>query len=321
MADQGFSISWSDVQKVDPLADSFDYKRDLPEYDFVAAASNYALSDSGEIDRLYRDGVDLGAAQSTSGAVDADGEWIWESASDKLTVNCTNAANTYRWQAAQDTEANMKTKDLNDACEWGISILADRFPGTFEKRDLSFGNMAYDYLFVRLICLLAAYKRRSACDPGSEATADFKAQLWNEDGTGLVDQIKAGEVKFSFEITESDKQGEIVEVTTDSTTTGYPFDTYGTATELFGRYRITIGTGGTISFGTTPSVTYAVTDADGATVVGDTLIDMPGYNVVGGGISVRFADGIYVAADAWDVYARGAPSKTTVIGTIDLVRK
>lgn len=321
MANQSF-ISWTDCQKVDPLIDSFDYKRDLPEYDFAAVSSNWALSDCGEIGRLYRDGVDLGAAESLVGDVDADGEWFYDSASDKLTINSTNDANTYRWQAAQDTEANMKTADMNDGAEMAVAELADRFPSTWERRDLAWGNLDYDYPFAKLCALMTVIKRREACDPGSEATNAFKEQLTNELGTGLLDRIKAGEIKFSFEVTESDKQGEIVACSgNDSTTTGYPYDTLGTATELYGEYRITIGTGGTLAFGTeNTTITYSVTDANGETLVDTEYIDGSTYNTVGGGISVLFKDGKYVADDCWTVYTRGRESKTSVTRTINLQR-
>lgn len=320
MADQAF-ITWPDVQKVDPLVDSFDYKRDLDEYAFVAVSSNWALSDVGEVGRMYRDGIDLGAVSANVGAVSSDGDWFYDSATDKLTINSTNDANTYKWQASQDTEANMKTKDMNDGAEWAVSELAERFPSTWERSDLSWGNLDYDYLFARLIALLTSYKRREACDPGSAETLAYKNQLWNEEENGLLDRIKSGEVKFSFEITVSDKQGEIVLDSKNASSTGYPFDTFGTATELFGKYKINIGTGGTITFGTdNTTVTYAVTDSDGNSVVGDVLIDMPGYNSVGGGISVRFAEGIYTANDSWYLYVRGRESKSSIIGTIELKR-
>ena len=313
-------ISWSDVRGALASVDAFDLKINLDE-DAFTDATNDTLPDSGYVGRLYRDGTDLGAAAANVGAVSSDGDWFWESTTDLLTTNNTNASNTYEWQAAPDTLANIQAKFMNTGAEMFESILDPRYPRPFTKSDRTYSGNAYEAPLVKGVALFAAREAILNSDPGSLELLKVERQLWNEDETGLIDLIQKGALKFEFEKTDSDEHGEIVLGSINAATTGYPVETFGDASVPFAKVKVTIGTGGTITYGTAnTTIDYTVTDGDGTAIVGSTILDITELQTIGYGVSVSWAAGVYTAADYWYVYIRDHATTTSVIGSFDLTR-
>ena len=316
-------ISWSDVRSVLANVDSYDSKIALPEQDFTATGdtNEYALDDCGYVGRLYRNGVDLGDAKSLVSGVVGDGDWFYDDEDDKLTINSTADPTGLRWEAATDTLANLQALYMNKGAEMFEGILDPRFPRPLPKSSRTYSGGDYEAPVVNTCALFAAREAILATDPGSPDLMRIENQLLNEAGTGIVDMIRAGTFKFGFETTESDKEGEIVEVTTNAATTGYPKETFGECTVQFARLKVTIGTGGTITWGTAnTTVTYGVTDADGNTIVSDDLIDITQIQPVGYGVSIAWADGVYTANDAWYIYMRQHSTTSGPVGSIGLRR-
>ena len=313
-------ISWSDVRSVLANVDAYDSKIALPEHDFVASTQD-TLDDCGYIGRLYRDGVDLGAAESTAVAVDADGEWFYDSATDKLYTFNTNDPDTYIWEAAPDTLANLQALYMNKGAEMLESVLDNRFPRPLPKSQRAYSGGDYEAPVVNTCALFAAREAILATDPGSPDLIRIENQLWNEAGTGIVDMIRAGTFKFGFETTESDKEGEITEGTINAATTGYPIETFGESTVSFARVKVSIGTGGTITYGTAnAAVTYSVIGGDGEAIVTNELVDITQIQPVGNGVSVSWAPGVYTANDFWYIDMRQHSTTSGPIGSIDLRR-
>ena len=312
-------ITWSDVRSVLATVDDFDLKVPLNEERFTDATQD-TLSDSGYIGRLYRDGVDLGAAEVSAVAVTADGEWFYDSAADMLYTFNTNASNTYEWMASPDTLANIQAKFMNTGAEM-FEAVNPRFPRPLPKTDRSYSGASYEAGIVKGVALFSAREAIINSDPGSPELFKVESQLWNETETGLIDLIKKGELKFEFELTESDEHGEIVPSTLDATTTGHPQETFGDATVPFAKVKASIVTGGEIVFGTANTdVTYTVTDGDGTALVAATLLDIDEIQPVGHGVSVSWADGVYVADDAWYIYIRNHSPTASIISSFDLSR-
>ncbi len=313
-------ISWSDVRSALASVDAFDLKVNLNEDAFTDATTD-TLSDSGYIGRLFRDGIDLGTAEANVGAVDADGEWFYDSATDLLTTFNTNASNTYEWMAAPDTLANIQAKFMNTGAEMFESILDPRYPRPFPKSDRTYSGNSYEAPLVKGVALFAAREAILNSDPGSPELMKIERQLWNEEETGLIDLIKKGDLKFEFEKTDSDEHGEIVLGSINASTTGYPVETFGNATVSFAKVKVTIGTGGTITYGTAnTTVTYAVTDGDGTSIVGTTVIDITQIQTLGYGTSVSWAAGVYTAADYWYIYIRQHSTTSSIISSFNLTR-
>ena len=313
-------ISWSDVRSVLASVDDFDLKVPLNEDAFVDATTD-TLTDSGYIGRLYRDGADLGAAAANVGAVSSDGDWFWESTTDLLTTKNTNASNTYEWLAAPDTLANIQAKFMNTGAEMFESILDPRFPRPFPKSDRTYSGGSYEAPIVKGVALFAAREAILNSDPGNPELFKVERQLWNEEETGLIDRIQKGELKFEFEKTDSDEHGEIVLGSINASTTGYPVETYGDSSVPYAKVKVTIGTGGTITYGTAnTTIDYTVTDGDGTAIVGSTILDITEIQSIGYGVSVSWAAGVYTAADYWYIYIRDHATTSSVIGSFDLTR-
>jgi len=311
-------IAWSDVRSVLATVDDFDLKIPLNEENFVAATQD-TMSNCGYIARLYRDGVDLGAAESTAVAVTADGEWYYESTTDLLTTFNTNDPDTYEWMAAPDTLANVQAKFMNTGAEM-FEAVNPRFPRPLPKTDRSYSGASYEAGIVKGVALFAAREAIINSDPGSPELFKVESQLWNEQETGLIDLIKKGELKFEFEKTDSDEHGEIVPGTLNAATTGHPQETFGESSVPFAKVKASIVTGGTITYGTAGTVTYQVTDGDGTTLVSATLIDIDAIQPVGHGVSISWADGVYTADDFWYIYIRSHSTSSGLISSFDLSR-
>jgi hypothetical protein len=313
-------ISWTDVRSVLASVDAFDLKINLNEERFVDATTD-TLTDSGYIGRLYRDGVDLGAAQANVGAVDADGEWFYNSASDLLTTFNTNASDTYEWQTAPDTLANIQAKFMNTGAEMFESILDPRYPRPFPKSTRTYSGDSYEAPLKKGVALFAAREAILTSDPGNPEILKIETQLWNEEETGLIDLIKKGELKFEFEKTDSDEHGEIVEGSLNASTTGYPVETYGDASVAYAKVKVQIGTGGTIIYGTAnTTIDYTVVDGDGASIVESTILDITDIQTIGYGVSVSWAEGVYTADDYWYIYIRQHSTTSSIISSFDLSR-
>lgn len=312
-------ITWADVKSAYAGVDDFDLKIPLDESRFVDATQD-TLSACGYIARLYRDGVDLGAAEATAVAVDADSEWFYDSALDLLYTFNTNASNTYEWEAAPLTLANAQAKFMNTGAEM-FEAVNPRFPRPLPKTDRSYSGASYEAGIVKGVALFAAREAIINSDPGSPELTKIEMQLWNETETGLIDLIKKGELKFEFEKTDSDEHGEIVPGIVNASTTGHIQETFGESSIPFAKLKVSIVTGGTITYGTAGLVTYQVTDGDGTALVSATLIDIDAIQPAGHGVSISWTTGVYTANDFWYLYIRSQPTSSGIIGSFDLERR
>lgn len=312
-------ITTQDLYKTLSDLDSFDLKKPLQKYDFALVSGIvYELNDAGNVQVLYRDGEDLGAAQSTVGGVSADGSWFYDADEDKVTLASTDVPNTHRLEfAPQDWEA-AKDEALIRASEEFNSLMDLRHPVPLPK---AIGQSRdYDRIIIKITSILAVIDLMQGSNPASPKIVIFERMLYNsETENGYIDRLNRGEIKFSWEVTDSDRSGEIVEIATDASTTGYPTDPQGTTTVLHDVALITIDVGGTLASGTeNATITYSVTNSQGSTIV-DTQLITGFYQTIGFGITARFMPGVYVAGDQWNLTVTGTPG-TTSWSTISLKR-
>lgn len=301
----------ADLNKTFSDIDSFDLKQDLNEQDFVNVSGIiYALNDAGTVNNLYREGADLGAAQANAPAVLTDGQWFYDSTLDKLTLATTTDPSDLRLEYSPQDWQDAKDEARERASEEVESYLDVKFSRPLPKTQHTHSAREYDFMLIKITSILAVIDLISGSDPKDPMIDTFRSQLWNEEGTGYLDRVNKGEIVFSWEVTDSDREGSFEEVTLDLTTTGAPVDPIGITTVEYGVALITIGTGGTITQGTdNTTVTYAVTDGEGTEIVSDTVITTL-YQEMGFGINARFTTGIYVAGDTWRMEVKGIPATT-----------
>ena len=297
----------SDLTKAYAGVDGFDLKRRLPEFDFTTyAASVYSLHDAGYVGICYINSV-AGTLVADVSSLSSDNDWYYDSDTDTLYIYSSAAINTKRVEAAPDTISNLKTAAISDASEWVESVLDVRFPRPLTKSSTG----SYDYVLRHLTALKAVAILMYASQPDNPVVPSIERQITNEDETGILDRLNKGDLKLSFEITQSDRSGGVEEGSVDANTTGFIADVAGSTTSIYEKLVVTIGTGGTITIGEdNTTVTYSVTTSDGRTMVSDTVIDTLYYNVTGVGTYIRFAPGVYTANDTWYITLQAETSKT-----------
>lgn len=292
-------------------------KSDIGNYDgkaviqgWVEHSSNlYKTANVGQyIEMLYRDGIELGSAQSQQSDVNADGEWYYSETEDLLWLySTTSPATVSNIEVGRDVKTYQEEaiKRASDFLRAYINkpIMARTGTGQADAT-----GDTYEEIINRCTSILAvAYLVRGA---NTELADYYEQQVVNtETGQGYADRIKRGEVKLWNEAQERMGEGVVSVITTDSNTTGSIVDTRGYATCSYDNIKVIITQGGTFTAGTISPVTVSsfVKNSDGLQMqkfATDQKVD-GSYIAIGHGLSVRFSPGIYVTNDAWAVEAIG----------------
>ena len=140
-----------ELKRVYPQIDAFDTK--TPIYGWVhTGGDKYVSYDSGIVTQLFRDGQDLGAAQSAHGDVDADYEWAYDSTNDAVYIHDTTGSPADLLMEAGEEFTAMITQFRTDASRYLDSKLDPNLPRE-QLKDKS-GN--FDYMIIRTASLIAA---------------------------------------------------------------------------------------------------------------------------------------------------------------------
>ncbi len=272
---------------------------DRPVYGWGAAVSSvYPAYGTGIVTVLKQDGKDLGAAQANVAAVTTEGQWYWDSTTDKLSLYTETDPNTQKMTAGED-HATYTTRRILAATNVIDSLLTAKYQTPFQT-DKS-GN--YD----ALLQLITAYQlavMQSAGKP--EINLKYQAMLMNETETGLLDQILAGKVKFEFEIDADSSRGSISEV---SVSGGLVLlETRGIASGVtWDAIKVIVILGGAIG-----TATYSVFTKDDDTlktneVITEEVID-GGFQSLAYGLQIRFrgdSGDTATTNDEWEIEVRG----------------
>jgi len=321
---ESYCNTTTDLFAVEPQIDSFDRKRIIQGFTLVSG-SVYTKGNAGYIARLFRNGVDLGTAQATSGAVDTDGEWHYDSATDVLTICSSSNPNTVSTYEAGQVWSTLKTEAVARASEFVRAYLAKPIIKRSGTGEMSESLRDYDDVIIMATAYLACSFLIDPYDMERGTALRMKAYSGLPDSPGILDLIKRGDIALWNEITAGYNTGVPRVVTVDATTTGGIVETVGTATVAFDKVKVIIGTGGTITEGSASSVTYSVyvassTGLKTSQAVSAAVVDCS-YQPLAHGIWVRFSPGKYTANDEWEVEVRGGqPEAGTKARTIMLTR-
>ena len=312
----------ADLQQYFSPIDNYDGKVTLPDFEFTdLTGDKFELGDAGSCIVMYKNGVDLGAAEASVGAVDASGKWYYDSALDKLTIQLgsgeTPSDADIRLERAPLDWADAKTKAVQIGTNKVDQNLDRRFPRPLPKIDDNATGDSYDQAVIELNALYACLHLMQSTGAPESEWMEVKNRITNENENGILDLINKGEITLSFELTKSD-EGQLKEIAVNASTTGYPTDAVGTPSVTYDVYLITIGTGGTFTTGTdNTTITYSTTNLKGETSQGEQLID-GGFQAIGGGMSARFVsstDGlVYTAGDKWSLTVQTEGVESSRIG-------
>tara|TARA_Y100001938_G_scaffold140086_1_gene207815 strand:- start:8041 stop:9033 length:993 start_codon:yes stop_codon:yes gene_type:complete len=322
--------SQSDLKNYFNNFGDFDQKTQI--YPTLTSGNLHLFRDCGYVDTFFVNGEELAAAQSTSGAVDSNGEWFYASATNQLEYYNSNYSSTTINEQIFETGVDFATfidQQLVNASMELNNLLDARFqmplPKSTQIKEGSASGLTpeYDPVIIKATCYLAAANLIRSKDPMSEEAQFYMDMITNAEGTGLVDKLNVGQIKLSFEIDNKDSQGSIREVTRSGSM--YLVETEG---EFFGGrngydlIRITCTTAG--AYGTAKcKVEYYGNDKLFGSETTDNIVTggLDDWGALGG-LKVRFQGSSMSENDQWEieVYSEHLEETNAVTRNISLHR-
>ena len=298
----------TDLAFIEPNIAEYDGKRVLASNFTTTDTSNlYQLNNTGFIDQLYKDGVEMTSVTDTP---NADFEYKYFSSSDSvqffLASSSVSALNSSVFEASQEW-ATLKTEAVNRATSFVISYLP--FPiypnkgvGTADATGSDFPE-----IIVRSTAIMAVESLVRPYD--FERAEQIKSQAINDEETGFLDRLRKGEITLYQSEDESKYRGILRPVSINANTTGGIVDIKGKSTYPWDLIKIIITNGGTFTAGvenTTVKFSSFVGNENGLKLeqmASDEIID--GYwQLVGHNMYVRFSPGLY-HTDEWELEVSG----------------
>ena len=242
----------SDLTKYFNRVNDFDSKVQI--YPTLTSGNLHLFRDSGYVTQLFVNGEELAAAQSSSGAVDSNGEWYYASATNQVEYYNSNYSSTtineQMFEAGVDFE-DFINQALVDASLELHNYLDMRYSTPLQKikqvdidTAISSSTAEYDPIIIKSVCYIAAANLIRAKEGASEEADYYYSLVTNPESTGIIDKLNQGLFKLSHEVDANDKNGKIV----------YRVDSNGSmdleelageySGELFDRLKIAISTSG-----------------------------------------------------------------------------
>ena len=294
-------ITARDLKDAYPNLDEFDTKKPIYSWT-VDSGSRYVSHDSGLVTALFVDGANQGSAQANKAAVDANGEWFYDSAVDAIYYyNDTNSPDDLLMEAGEDF-ATLKTRVMKDASDYVDSKLDSNLP----REQFLLKDGTYDYLIRRLTSLVAAFFLVKGKDPTSQiAVALFQeAQMHIED-------LNSGKAKLGYQNSGDASKGIVRKISVSGSLN--IVDTRGNYFGSYDRLKVIVTTGGAIG-----TAKYSVFAKDDDTlknnqVVTDEVINGD-YQELAAGLQIRFQgssdSSTATQNDEWEVEVTGIYEET-----------
>tara|TARA_R110000803_G_scaffold39530_2_gene85265 strand:+ start:2453 stop:3403 length:951 start_codon:yes stop_codon:yes gene_type:complete len=300
-----------DLKDVFPSVDEYDTK--TPIYGFVVDSSNrYKASNCGLVTQLFVNGENLGNAQSSASAVDANGEWFYDDTNDVVYYNNSAVNPNDMLVESGDDWDSIRTRYISNASKYLDSRLDGRLPREqFKDQD---GN--YDYIIIRTTALIAC----SFLIRASQPTSEISDALFAEAEKNML-SINEGSTKLSWQITGDSSQGVIREVSVNGNLR--IVDTRGQYHDIYDRIGVKVTTAG--AFGTAK---YSVWLKDGDNLGAERMNNSEDadyvdtingqYQTLASGVTIRFAGDTADTAtlnDKWEIEFFGKNESALDVGS------
>ena len=208
----------SDLNKYFNRVSDFDSKVQI--FPTFTSGNLHLFRDSGYVSQLFVNGEELSAAQSTSNAVDSNGEWFYASGTNQVEYYNSNYSSTtineQVFEAGVDF-TDFLTQALVDASLELHNYLDARYSTPLEKSkqiDIDTATVSvaeeYDPIVIKSTCYIAAANLIRAKEGMSEEADYYHSLVTNPERTGMVDKLNDGVFKLSNEIDANDKKGAIL---------------------------------------------------------------------------------------------------------------
>ena len=289
-------ITARDLKDAYPNLDEFDTKKPIYSWT-VDSGSRYVSHDSGLVTALFVDGANQGSAQANKAAVDANGEWFYDSSVDAIYYyNDTNSPDDLLMEAGEDF-ATLKTRVMKDASDYVDSKLDSNLP----REQFLLKDGTYDYLIRRLTSLVAAFFLVKGKDPTSQIAVSLfqEAQMHIED-------LNSGKAKLGYQNSGDASKGIVRKISVSGSLN--IVDTRGNYFGSYDRLKVIVTTGGAIG-----TAKYSVFAKDDDTlknnqVVTDEVINGD-YQELAAGLQIRFQgssdSSTATQNDEWEIEVTG----------------
>ncbi len=307
-----FDVSYcteADLRTILPNIADYDKKRVVSGWSSDSAlVDRYKAGSTGTIDVLYKDGVELGTAESSLAGVTSDDKWYYDSALDTVYFfNDGEDPNGLNMESGTDW-ATLVTSAISKSSEITRSIVGKPI---IKHR---FGTRNYDEVIVSGAAALAVGR---LVRPHDGDLADRLERYYNNDfdefPKGILQKIRDSEISLSSEISPALGSGILEESSINSSTTGGIDDIRGRASGN-DTIEIKIINGDTFSYGSASAVTYSVKVKDETGLMVNEVVTAEiingDYQTLAYGLQIRFVPGVYTANDTWYVKISKEPIET-----------
>ena len=329
MAVTGFKYATiSDLSNYFNKMGDFDSKIQI--FPTLTSGNLHLFRDCGYVDTLFINGEEQAAAQGTSGAVDSNGEWFYNSATNQVEYYNSNYSSTtihnQMFEAGKDFTDYLNQQLVNASMELN-NLLDAKYPTPLPKNTQISESAAsgltseYDAIIIKATSYICASNLIRSKDPTSEEADYYYNLVTNPEGTGITDRLNKGEWKLSFEVDNKDSQGSIRKITQAGT-----MQLVETAGQYYGEpydlLRITCTTAG--AYGTAKcKVEYYGSDKLFGSNSTDNIVtgSLDGWSGLGG-LYVRFQGASMAEDDQWELEVTSEQRKISnaSTGTINLSR-
>ena len=218
----------SDLTKYFNRVNDFDSKVQI--FPTLTSGNLHLFRDCGYVDRLFVNGEELAAAQSTSNDVDSNGEWYYTSNTNQVEYYNSNYSSTTINEQVFESGVDFTdflNQTLVDASLELHNYLDARYSTPINKTrkidvDTAVASVVpeYDPIIIKAVCYISASNLIRAKEGPSEEADYFMSLVTNPERTGLVDKLNDGIYKLSSEVDANDKKGKILRIRKNNTTDG-----------------------------------------------------------------------------------------------------
>jgi len=301
---EAFCNTTTDLQAVISDIDRYDRKRVLMNNFITTDTSNlYQLVDTGHIENLYRNGIEMTSVTDTP---NADNEYNYSSSTDSfqffLSSSSVSALNSDVFEAGEDWNT-LKTRVIKEQADHIRSFLNRPIYKRGNSNYQGAADRPYDFIVIRCNALLACADLVRSQDP--EKASELDELVLGDDG--LLVKLKRRDYVMWNETSFRSESGVIREVSVNGSTTGYIEDIkmYGPPSTDYDEVRVVISTAGTFSPGTASTVKYDVFTKDDTGLRRHKSVDaevMNGdYQPLAYGALIRFQSGVFTLNDEWSI--------------------
>ena len=189
--------SISDLNKYFNRVNDFDSKVQI--FPTLTSGNLHLFRDSGYVDTLFLNGEELAAAQSTSGAVDTNGEWFYASATNQVEYYNSNYSSTtineQVFEAGVDFTSFLE-QALVDASLELHNYLDMRYSTPLQKikqTDIDTASVSiaeeYDPIIIKAVCYIATANLIRAKEGASEEADYYYSLVTNPESTRLIELL------------------------------------------------------------------------------------------------------------------------------------